>query len=450
MTKTAAEVEFSGVFDKDRDALVELLRIERKEFASLPPVGEWDTRAGDRAALREQGLRLREDFLRLHAGEVYDRATGGRTEFPRLHMLAERAAAAVPGLVPTVTELDEDQGSGQRYKDGREQELGVFFGAVLNAPEPGRHLLDSMRRPTMRALALQGEGGGSRIDIGPVHVEFRGGAGHVLLGHQRYLNAEDNEVVEALETAVDLVLLDDRASVGVLRGAPMTHPRYRGRRVFSAGINLTHLYQGRISLLGFLLRRELGYLSKIYRGLTGPCAVEKPWIAAVDTFAIGGGAQQTLVFDHVIADSDAYYTLPALQEGIIPGAANLRLSRFLGPRTARQMIFADRRIPVAGPEGAALTDEVVPAVEMDGAVAAAAQRLANPAVVANRRMMRLAEEPEDAFRTYMAEYTRGQSRRLYSADLISNLERTWIGRDRGRTGGPSPEPQENKREATQR
>ena len=40
--------------------------------------------------------------------------------------------------------------------------------------------------------------------------------------------------------------------------------------------------------------------------------------------------QLLLVFDHVIAAADAYFSLPAAQEGIIPGAANLRLVRYCG------------------------------------------------------------------------------------------------------------------------
>ncbi|MFE9686819.1 enoyl-CoA hydratase/isomerase family protein [Streptomyces sp. NPDC006285] len=425
-------LDFSGSLDKDREILNVLLRAEAEEANFLKTAPAHDAADRNRATgPRERGLWLRESFLRLHMSKLYDELTCGCTEFPRLDELAERAATAVSRLVPTAAELAADRGRGQRHKDGREQELGVFFGAVLDAPAPGRHLLDTMRCPTGRALDLLPElRGAERVDLGPVCVEFRDGAGHVLICHQQFLNAEDDGVVEALETAVDLVLLDDRAAVGVLRGAPMTHPRYQGRRVFSSGINLTHLYEGRISLLGFLLRRELGYISKIYRGLAGPQAVEKPWIAAVDTFAIGGGAQLTLVFDHVVADTDAYYTLPALQEGIIPGAANLRLGRLVGPRVARQLIFADRRIRAADPDGAALADEVVPTRDMDRAIETAAARLTNPAVVANRRMLRLAEEPEDTFRTYMAEYARHQSRRLYSTDLIANLERTWIGRSR--------------------
>ena len=64
----------------------------------------------------------------------------------------------------------------------------------------------------------------------------------------------------------------------------------------------------------------------------------------VDAFAIGGGCQYLLAMDYVVAASDAYMTLPARKEGIIPGAANLRLSRFIGDRIARQAIMAGRRL----------------------------------------------------------------------------------------------------------
>lgn len=82
------------------------------------------------------------------------------------------------------------------------------------------------------------------------------------------------------------------------------------------------------------------------------------------------------------------------------------------------------------PEAALLCDEIVPADRMDQAVEAAASRLDNPAVPANRRMLRLAEEPVDVFRSYMAEYALEQTRRLYSADLVTNLESSWIARPR--------------------
>jgi len=74
---------------------------------------------------------------------------------------------------------------------------------------------------------------------------------------------------------------------------------------------------------------------------------EKPFIAAVDTFAIGGACQFLLVMDYVIAEQGSYFVLPARKEGIIPGCANLRLPRFVGERAARQALFFNRSFPAS-------------------------------------------------------------------------------------------------------
>ena len=239
------------------------------------------------------------------------------------------------------------------------------------------------------------------------------------------LNAEDIQQVEAMETAVDLALLDPAVQVGVVRGGEMSHPRYLGKRVFSAGIDLKALHAGRISLVDFLLRRELGYLHKVIRGVLVPGAaswrsplVEKPWVAVVEGFAIGGGAQLLLLFDHVIAASDAYISLPAAHEGIVPGAANLRLTRCAGTRLSRQIILQGRRVWASEPAARLLVDEVVEPHDLDSAIEQSTERLRGSAVIANRRMLNLAEEPPQQFLGYMAEFALLQAVRLYSDDVI--------------------------------
>jgi (3,5-dihydroxyphenyl)acetyl-CoA 1,2-dioxygenase len=72
-----------------------------------------------------------------------------------------------------------------------------------------------------------------------------------------------NQQVDDMETVVDLALLHPAVSAGLLHGREMSHPRYSGRRVFSAGINLGVLFAGGIALADFLLRRELGYIHKV-------------------------------------------------------------------------------------------------------------------------------------------------------------------------------------------
>ena len=236
-----------------------------------------------------------------------------------------------------------------------------------------------------------------------------------------------------MATCVDLALLDPATKVAVLRGGPVEPVKYGGRRVFGAGINLTHLYQGRIPYLWYL-ERDLGYVHKIYRGLAYPDArpddvhgetLEKPWIAAVEGFAIGGHCQLLLAADYIIAQRDAYLTLPARKEGIIPGMANLRLPRFVGDRIARQAIQYERRIDCDTAEGRMICDEIVDVGTMDGAIERAVQALTSSGVVgatANRRAFRVPQEPFHLFRCYAAVYAREQAYCHLSPALITDLE----------------------------
>ncbi|UBI36107.1 MULTISPECIES: (3,5-dihydroxyphenyl)acetyl-CoA 1,2-dioxygenase DpgC [Streptomyces] len=397
-------------------------------LAGLPRKSERTAKQQARLDRAVEDARLaRSAFLAEHGQAVYDALTDGRTTRLWLDELAAAAAGMFPGLVPTAAQMNAERELVQEEKEGREIDQAIFFSALLRQPRAGAHLLESMRRPTPQALdllpAFVADG---FVDLGPLRVERIGRAAHVTVTNPGSLNAEDNELIAAMDVAVDLTLLDDGVRVGVLRGGEMTHPKYHGRRVFSAGINLVHLSQGRISYVDFLLRREMGYISKIQHGVLRPGetrdwrggSVQKPWIAAVDTFAIGGGMQLLFVFDRVIAASDAFLSLPAAQEGIVPGAANLRLPRIGGNRLARQVILSGRRIKADEPDAKVLCDEVVEPEEVTAAVEAAVEELAAPAVVANRAMLNLAEEPPEVFRAYMAEFALQQGLRLYAEDVM--------------------------------
>ncbi|NSL78872.1 hypothetical protein [Streptomyces coelicolor] len=118
-----------------------------------------------------------------------------------------------------------------------------------------------------------------------------------------------------------------------------------------------------------------------------------------------------------------------IDQGIIPGAANLRLGRFAGPRVSRQVILEGRRIWAKEPEARLLVDEVVEPDELDAAIERSLTRLDGDAVLANRRMLNLADESPDGFRAYMAEFALMQALRLYGHDVIDKV---------GRFGGRPP------------
>jgi thioesterase DpgC len=137
--------------------------------------------------------------------------------------------------------------------------------------------------------------------------------------------------------------------------------------------------------------------------------------------------------DHVIAERGCRLYLPARKEGIIPGASNLRLPRFVGERAARQAIISGREFEAGAPDAEALVDEVVEAGEMVAAIAARVEALTSSGLVnaaANRRAMRVGQEPLDVFRAYMATYARDQALCHFSPALIANLERHWNAHER--------------------
>jgi (3,5-dihydroxyphenyl)acetyl-CoA 1,2-dioxygenase len=381
-------------------------------------------------------------FLRAHAADVYAELTDDYREVVRVEELVFRAAERWPGLVPSREEIAAERELPQSRKRGAEVDQGLFLSHLLAHPRAGGHLVHAMLRPRPRALALLEEFRRSgRADLGVAHVERRGAAGRVELRNVRFLNAEDDAATAALETAVDLVLLDPACEVGVLRGGVVDHPRHAGRRVFNSGVNLTHLYHGLISFVDFMMARELGLVGKLYRGHwlhddfeSGlEDTVEKPWIAAVESWAIGGGCQLLLVMDRVLAERGAYFNLPARKEGIVPGVSPRRLTRFVGDRLARQAIMFERAFDPESPEGRLLCDAVVEPGGMDEAIERDAAQLTSAGVVsaaANRKAIRLGEESVDDLRRYLAVYAREQSRCMYSPALIRNLEANWRAHER--------------------
>ena len=373
---------------------------------------------------------------------IYDAVTDSRRRLLRVSELVYEVAERYPGVLPTREEIDAERGHRQKEKAGLEIAQGEFVARVLARRDLGLHLLHALSQPRAEAVALADELRRSGcVDLGPMRVERIGSVGHVTIQNHAFLNSEDDASTAALEIAVDIVLLDEAIDVGVLRGAPATHPKHAGCRIFGSGINLTHLYYGRISLVEFMIERELGAVSKMYRGhAMGDVddgqlehRREKPWIAAVDSFAIGGACQWLLVMDRVIAERGSYFNLPARKEGIIPGCANMRLPRLLGERVSRQAIFFNRDFAADSVEGRMIADDVVEPDEMDATIEYAAVELLNAgmtSLVANRKALRVAQEPLDRFRQYMSNYAQEQAYCLYSPALIDNLERNWDARSR--------------------
>jgi thioesterase DpgC len=425
--------QLSGALDADSRALSAFDTGGTALLERLPPRAERDER--ERAAGEAIGSALndaRESFLGAHVEAVYDVLTGDLHRPLRDEQLVYEAAERFPGLAPDREALRAELERPLAGKEGLEIAQGILLAHVLASPRAGRHLIDAMLRPTDAALDRLAEfRANGEADLGAVHVARRGRAGVLELRNPRHLNAEDDTTLAACECAVDLILLDPEIEVGVLRGGPVSHPRYSGRRIFGAGLNLTRLYRGQLPFM-FFVTRDLGFVHKIFRGLSAP-EVEKLWLATAETYAIGGACQLLHVVDHVIAARGCRLYLPARKEGIIPGASNLRLPRFVGDRLARQAILSGLEFEAGVPPAELICDEVVEEDDVDEALASRIDALTSSGLVnaaANRRALRIGQEPLEVFREYMATFTRDQAYCHLSPALVRNLEQHWRAHER--------------------
>ena len=425
----ARDAEAAGVYAAEIEAALRAMGPKAER------VGEKRTEA---EALKAGARAVKERFFRRHAVAIYDELTGHGARSLRISELVVAASARYPALLPTPERLREERALMQQSaKEGYEVDQGLFLAHVLANERCGMHLIHAMLKPKREALDRLGEFRRTGFaDLGEAKVERKGKIGYVTVTNPKFLNAESDVTTVATEIAIDLVLLDDAIEVGVMRGGVVQHPKYAGRRVFDSGINLTHLYYGQISFVEFLIEREMGLMHKILRGHWRSESydeqfedyVEKPWLAAVETFAIGGGCQLLCVMDRVLAEPGSYFNLPASKEGFIPGAGNLRLPRLVGIKLAREGIFFERVFHAESPEGRMICDAIVPTAEMDAAIERDALRLVQAGMtstVANRKALRVAQEPLSTYRRYMATYARQQALCLYDPRLIDNLEHNW-------------------------
>jgi (3,5-dihydroxyphenyl)acetyl-CoA 1,2-dioxygenase len=436
------------VFQKDTQSLQQMASLVWELMATLP------TKSARNPAEKTAGQTLLDlysalswSYFRRHASYIYASITDHGQKSVRVDDLLWQAAQMLPGILPTKEQIDVECTRMLKDKDGIEINQGLFVSQVFSDPACGHHLNRSMLRPTLQAQHLleqfikEGE-----IDLGVVKLKAVGNTGYIYLHNERYLNAEDDTTVLPLEQAVDLILLHPKLTMGVLRGSVVDHPKYKGKRIFCSGINLTRIYQGKQSFVSFLFR-SLALHNKLYRGilpsqesdsldypLNEPERTqEKPWVAVVETFAIGGGCQLLLVVDYVIAERDSYFSLPARKEGILPGSANIRLTRFLGERLARQAIMFDKLLYADSPEGKLIANEVVQSSEIEAAIERVVQNGTGSGMVsagANRRAIRIQTEPLEMFRKYMATYALEQAFCNMSEQLISNLEKHWNAKER--------------------
>ena len=184
-----------------------------------------------------------------------------------------------------------------------------------------------------------------------VKVTLSGAVTTVRLNRPQVLNAIDPAMHDELEAAFNAFAADPDQYICVVTGEG---------RGFCAGSDLKQVAAD---------GPHRGYPAHGYAGLIERFDCPKPFIAAVNGLALGGGFELALACDIVIAAESASFGLPEPLVGAVAlGGGVHRLARQIGLKQAMGMILAARQVGAA--EGARLgfVTEVVPDGDLEAAV----------------------------------------------------------------------------------
>jgi enoyl-CoA hydratase/carnithine racemase len=135
----------------------------------------------------------------------------------------------------------------------------------------------------------------------------------------------------------------------------------------------------------------------VIRFLHALARVEKPLIAAVQGVAVGVGTTMLLHCDYVVAGSDARFSTPFINLGLVPEAASSLLApRLMGHRRAFSLLVMGRPLDAADAKACGLINTIVAPGDVDSEAAKAAREIAAlppEAVAASRRLLR--GEPDE-------------------------------------------------------
>jgi 3-hydroxyacyl-CoA dehydrogenase len=137
-----------------------------------------------------------------------------------------------------------------------------------------------------------------------------------------------------------------------------------GGRSFIAGADIKHLGEKK-SPVALKWRDEMEKM-------------EKPVVAAIHGFALGGGLESALCCHYRVAVPSAKVGLPEVLIGILPGGGGTqRLPRLVGPKLAMELIVAGRHIPVPEAKELGIIDEIMPEDDLLGGAIAFAEKIAD-------------------------------------------------------------------------
>ena len=216
-----------------------------------------------------------------------------------------------------------------------------------------------------------------------VETDAQANAGVTLitLNRPKALNALNTAVLADLTAAFAAYSADVTQLCAVLTGS--------GEKAFAAGADIKEMHEKAAADF---------YLDDFFSLWTSEIVkkTRKPWIAAVNGFALGGGCELAMMADFIIASDNAKFGQPEINLGVAPGmGGSQRLTRAIGKSKAMEMCLTGRMMSAEEAERANLVVRIVPQAELIAeALKTAATIAAKPpmAAIANKEMVNAAFE----------------------------------------------------------
>jgi len=178
-----------------------------------------------------------------------------------------------------------------------------------------------------------------------IQLEPREEIAIIRINRPEALNAMNIDVIAELSRTIDIVGADDGIKVLIITGV--------GEKSFCAGADIAYMVNIDPVQAEKYASSAQGVLNKIEN-------LQKPIIAAVNGFALGGGCELAMVCDIRIASSNAKLGQPEVTIGIPPGwGGTQRLLRIVGPAKAKELVFTGKMITAEEAERIGLVNKVV-------------------------------------------------------------------------------------------
>ena len=180
----------------------------------------------------------------------------------------------------------------------------------------------------------------------------------IRINRPEALNAMNTDVIAELSRAIEIVGVDEGIKVVIITG--------NGEKAFCAGADIAFMVNIDPIKAEKYAGAAQGVLNKIEK-------MEKPVIAAINGYALGGGCELALVCDIRIAVNTAKIGQPEVTIGIPPGwGGTQRLVRIVGPAKAKELIFTGKMITAEEAFQIGLVNKVVKLDELTSSSAAQA------------------------------------------------------------------------------